>query len=91
MGTEAVPVWQPAISLANPNVPLVLGDKIVVTDARGQVFSLDATVAQPAVVPFADFGDPARWTPPGLPYFDNRNGLYGVGTAEGVLYVVQTP
>jgi hypothetical protein len=26
-----------------------------------------------------------------LPYFDNQNGLYGVGTAEGVLFVVETP
>ena len=90
-GTAAVPVWQPPITLASPNVPLVLGDKVVVTDAEGQVFSLDATVVQPTVVPFAVFGDPSLRTPPGLPYFDNRNGLYGVGTADGVLYVVQTP
>ena len=91
MGTEAVPIWQPSIAMANPNVPLVVGDAVVVTDAEGQVFSLDATVARPAAVPFATFGDPALRAPPGLPYFDNRNGLYGVGTAEGVLYVVQTP
>jgi hypothetical protein len=79
------------VPLANPNVPLLLGDQIVVADAEGQVFSLDATVAQPAAVPFAVFGDPALRAPRGMPYFDNRTGLYGVGTADGVLYVVQTP
>ena len=26
-----------------------------------------------------------------LPRFGSQNGLYGVGTAEGVLYVLQTP
>jgi outer membrane protein assembly factor BamB len=90
-GTTAAPLWQPSIPLANPTVPLVIGDEIVVADAEGQVYDLDATNAQPPVAPFASFGEPGRRTPLGLPYYNRNSKLYGVGTAEGVLYVVEKP
>ena len=69
----------------------MLGDIVLVADAEGQVYSLDATVAQPTVTPFADFGDPARRAPLALPFYNRNTKLYGVGTAEGVLYVVEAP
>ncbi len=90
-GTEASAVWRPGILLPEPNVPLIREDRVLVADADGAVYSIDTTAAQPTATPFAEFGDPARRAAPGQPYFDWRTGLYGVGTAEGVLYVVQTP
>jgi outer membrane protein assembly factor BamB len=90
-GSAANAVWQPGVDMPGANTPLIRGDRVLVADADGNVYNLDATVEQPAASPFATFGDPARRAAPGLPYFDWRTGLYGVGTPEGVIYVVQTP
>ena len=90
-GTSATQLWQPAVSMPDPNTPLLVTNTVYVADADGDIYALDATVAQPPVASFATVGDPARRASPGLPFFHRTSWLYGVGTAEGVLYVVEAP
>ncbi len=91
VGPSPVSLWQPPVSMPDPNTPILVVDDVYVTDADGNVYALDASVAQPTVAPFAAFGDPAKRASPGLPFFHATSRLYAVGTAEGVLYVVKAP
>lgn len=92
-GAAASAVWAAPVVLTDPNVPILVTETVFVADAGGAVYALDATSSLPAAVPFAQAGDPARLTRPGLPYLDTRGSgwLYVFGTNEGVLYAVETP
>lgn len=90
-GDAGVPVWTTPVTLRDPNVPLLRGDRVFVTDTGGVVYVIDATVPTPTAVPLATVGDPARPARPGLPYLDTRFALYSVGLSDGVLYSVEVP